>query len=465
MSTASTLVDKLWRSHVVADLGHDTALLHLDRIFLHDRTGGRMLQGVHARGDDVHSPELLFGTFDHVIDTTPGRTDVTVFPGGREFIGLYRDEAKRARIPLFEIDDNRQGIVHVVAPEQGIALPGLTFVCGDSHTSTVGGIGALAWGIGVSQGEHALATQTLRQRRPPDMRIRITGTPGPVTGAKDIALAMIGCFGANGGSGHALEFAGPTIEALDVAGRMTLCNMAVEFGAWTGIVAPDDTTFAFLEGRPYAPTGRDWLRALEQWRSLRTDESAGFAIEHSIDVDGLAPQVTWGTSPEHVIAVDATVPDVSTSIDISAAKALAYSGLTPGAPLAGVAIDAAFIGSCTNARIEDLRVAAALVKGRHVAAGIDARVVPGSTAVKRQAEREGLADVFRAAGFQWRESGCSLCVYNGGDSFGSATRTISTTNRNFENRQGPGVRTHLASPATVAASAITGRITDPRAFL
>jgi len=463
-----SLFDKLWDAHVVAHLGHGTDLLHIDRIFMHDRTGGRMLQGALANGRKLASPELVHGSFDHLIDTTPGRTDQTLFPGGAEFIRVYRDQARAAGVPLIEIGDPRQGIVHVVAPELGIALPGSSFVCGDSHTCTIGGIGALAWGIGVTQGEHALATQTLRQKRPGTTRLRCVGRLVPGVGAKDLALAIIGRFGAAGGCGHAIEFTGPVVAALDVPGRLTLCNLAVEFGAWTGLVAPDDTTFDFLRGRPYSPQGADWERAVAAWRALATDDGALFDRELSFDCSGLAPQVTWGTSPEHVIAVDGRVPDPAAIVEASARsaaeKALAYSGLAPGMAWDAVPIDAAFIGSCTNARLEDLRAAAAILAGRKVAPGVLALCVPGSTAVKRAAEAEGLDQVFRAAGFEWRESGCSLCFFNGGDSFGAARRVVTSTNRNFENRQGPGVRSHLASPATVAASAIAGNIADPRRY-
>jgi 3-isopropylmalate/(R)-2-methylmalate dehydratase large subunit len=463
---ARTIIEKIWDQHVVADLGHGSALLHLDRIFMHEKTGGRMLRGVREGGRQPARPELVFGTFDHVIDTKPGRDDTTLFPGGAEFIGLYRDEARRVHVPLIEIDDPRQGIVHVVSPELGIALPGTTFVCGDSHTSTVGAVGALAWGIGVTQGEHAIATQTLRQRWPGTMRVRFDGRPGPGVSAKDLALALIGSHGATGGRGRAIELTGPAIEALDMAGRMTLCNMAVEFDAWTAIIAPDDKTLAFLEGTEYAPAGAAWDQAVASWRRLPSDDDAHFDDELTLDAGAVAPQVTWGTSPEHVVAIDGVVPDPSSARDAAARaaaeRALAYSALTPGTAVETVPVDAAFIGSCTNSRLEDLRAAAAILRGRRVAEGVLAICVPGSTAVKRAAEAEGLDEVFREAGFEWRESGCSLCVYIQGDSFGTAQRVISTTNRNFENRQGAGVRSHLASPATVAASAVTGHITDPR---
>ncbi len=462
--TGRTIVDKIWDEHVVADDG-EQSLLYLDRIAIHERSGGRMLQGVLDAGRDVARPDLVLAVFDHIIDTFPGRGDLTLFPGGSEFIGVFRDYAARAGIEVIEITDERQGIAHVVAAEQGYALPGTTLVCGDSHTCTLGGLGVLAWGIGITQGEHALATQALRLPRPTVARARLEGTLGPAVTAKDMILALIGGYGAAGGRNAAVEFTGSAIEQLDAEARMTLCNLAVEFGAWTGIVAPDQVTFDYLRGRPMAPSGAVWQTAVEHWSGLRSDPDAEFAFEIELAVDALEPQVTWGTSPEHVIAVSGSVPDPSVFDEAgraSAQKALDYAGLKPGTPIAGVPIDAAFIGSCTNSRLSDLRIAAQLLRGHQVSAGVQAICVPGSTPVKRAAEAEGLHEVFLAAGFEWRESGCSLCFYNGGDSFGTATRVISSTNRNFENRQGPGVRTHLASPLTVAASAIAGVVADPR---
>jgi 3-isopropylmalate/(R)-2-methylmalate dehydratase large subunit len=469
MSVAAprTLADKIWQAHVVAELDARTSLLHVDRLFMHDRTGGRMLKGVRDAGRRIHSPGLVFGTFDHVVDTFEGRGDrAAKIKGGVEFIHAFKDEAARAGLPLIGLDDPSQGIVHVIAPELGVAVPGATIACGDSHTCTLGGMGALAWGIGVTDGEHVLSTQTMRQARRRNMRVRFDGRMGEGVSAKDLVLALIGRHGAAGGAGHVVEFAGPAVRALGVAGRLTLCNMAVEFGAWTGIVGPDETTFDYLFGRPFAPSGRDWEAAVAHWRGLASDNEAVFDTEYVLDASAIAPQVTWGTSPQHVVGVDGRVPDPAWTEDGSARasmeKALAYAGLTPGQPLDAVKIGAAFIGSCTNARIEDLRAAAAILQGRKVAPGVTALCVPGSTPVKRAAEAEGLDRIFRAAGFEWREAGCSLCFYGGGDSFGAARRVISSTNRNFEGRQGPGVRTHLASPATVAASAIAGHIADPR---
>ncbi len=428
-----------------------------------------MLQGLAEAGRKVFDPAMVLGTLDHIIDTNPGRTDATKFPGGAEFIAAFRDGARAAGIRVFDLDDPAQGIAHVIAPELGSAQPGLTMVCGDSHTCTLGGMGALAWGIGVTQGEHALATQCLPAGRPKQMRVRFDGALADGVTAKDMVLHLIRTHGARGGDGCALEYAGSAVEAMSCAGRMTLCNMAVEFGAWTGIVAPDETTIAYLAGRPYAPQRADWDAAVAWWRTLRSDGDARFDREIVINAAGLSPSVTWGTSSEQTVGVDEPVPAPGGFADAvaraSAEKALAYTGAEPGRPLAGLSIDAAFIGSCANSRIEDLRDAARVLAGRKVAAGVTAICVPGSTPVKRQAEAEGLDRIFKAAGFQWREAGCSLCFYNGGDSFGSARRVISSTNRNFENRQGPGVRTHLASPLTVAASAVAGAIADPRALL
>jgi 3-isopropylmalate/(R)-2-methylmalate dehydratase large subunit len=462
----ATIIEKIWNLHAVAELGDDTSLLNIDRLVMHERTGGRMLEGVRGAGRKVFDPKMVVGTYDHIIDTTPGRGERTLFPGGQEFIKTYRDNAAAADIELFEIGDPRQGIVHVMAPELGIAAPGMTLVCADSHTPTVGGIGALAWGIGVTQGEHVLSTQCLAIKRPRRMRVVFDGTLGPLVTAKDIILWLIGRYGASGGKGFVIELAGSVIRSFSVAERMTICNMAVEFGAWTAIVAPDDVTIAYMAQRPYRPQGAHWDMAVAHWRSLRSDDGAVFDAEIVVDCSEIEPQVTWGTSSEHVMSVSGQVPDPESqpapSKRASMEQALSYIELRPGARLQGLPIEAAFIGSCTNSRIEDLRMAASLLRGRKVAAGVTAICVPGSTSVKAQAEAEGLDSIFRDAGFEWRESGCSLCFYAGGDSFGTAKRVITSTNRNFENRQGPGVRSHLASPVTVAASAVAGTICDPR---
>jgi 3-isopropylmalate/(R)-2-methylmalate dehydratase large subunit len=468
MSNAAprTVIAKIWDEHVVAELRGGESLLHLDRIFLHERTGPALLAGLEAAGRRPAHPGLVLGIMDHAVETLPGRLERSRGPGANAFVAGFRERTGAAGIRLVDLDDPRQGIVHVVSPEQGLALPGFTVVCPDSHTGTVGGIGALAWGIGSTEGEHAVATQTLVRRRPKAMRVELRGRLPAGASAKDMALALIGRFGAAGGDGHAFEFAGEAVRALAVEGRLTLCNMAVEFGAWTGLVAPDDAAIAWVAGRPSAPGGELLERAAAHWRGLVSDGDASWDARLELDVSALAPQVTWGTSPEHAIAIDGRVPDPSRAAGSARAaleRALEYMALRPGDAIAGTPIEAAFIGSCTNSRLPDLREAARVLAGRKVAPGVKAIVVPGSSTVKREAEAEGIDRVFREAGFEWRESGCSLCFFAGIDSFGAARRVITSTNRNFEGRQGPGVRSHLASPATVAASAVAGCIADPRA--
>jgi 3-isopropylmalate/(R)-2-methylmalate dehydratase large subunit len=465
---ARTIIDKIWDDHLVADLGDGTHLLYVDRVFLHERTGSVALKELAAAHRRVRNPEQVFCTMDHIVDTTPGRTDVTRMPGGTEFITETREAARAAGINLFDLGDDRQGIVHVVSPEQGIALPGVTLVCPDSHTCTLGGIGALAWGIGSTEAEHALATKTLVVRKPKSLRVRFEGRLSPGVTAKDMILRLIGEHGASGGVGHAIEFAGEAVRDLAVEARLTLCNMGVEFGAWTVIVAPDDKVIEYVRGRPFAPQDHVLAQASAYWQTLFSDADARFDAEIVIDCSDLAPQATWGTSPQHEAGIDGRVPDPAAEPDPnrrqSMQRALEYMALQPGTRLADIPIQAAFIGSCTNSRISDLRAAAAILRGRKVAPGIKAICVPGSTQVKLAAEREGLDRVFREAGFEWRESGCSMCFFAGGESFGHEERVVSSTNRNFENRQGPRTRTHLASPATVAASAITGRLADARRF-
>ncbi|GAB4480040.1 MAG: 3-isopropylmalate dehydratase large subunit [Erythrobacter tepidarius] len=450
-----TLFAKIWDAHRIADTAGGTQLIAIDRVFLHERTGSAALRRMAETGREVLDPARVFAVMDHIVDTRPGRADGTLMPGGEGFITQTRAATLAAGITLFDVNDRDQGIIHVISPEQGIVLPGLTLVAPDSHTCTQGAFGALAWGIGSSEAEHAMVTGTLRMERPMTMRVTFTGTLAPGVTAKDMALALIAEHGAGGGAGHAVEFAGEAVGALDMEGRMTLCNMATEFSAMTGIIAPDAKTFAYLANRPYAPTRFDD----PFWATLRSDDDARFDREIVIDSAALAPMVSWGTSPEHTIPVNAIVPQ-------GPERAHAYIGLAPGAPIEGTPVDAAFIGSCTNSRITDLRRAAALLKGRRIAPGIrKALVVPGSLAVKRQAEAEGLDKIFVAAGFEWRMSGCSLCFYAGGEGFPEGSRVISSTNRNFEGRQGPGIRTHIASPETVAASAIAGAIADPRKVL
>ena len=463
-----SIIDRIWNEHEVANLGDGTSLIWIDRIFLHERTGSVALKELEAAGRRVRNPEQVFCTMDHIVDTLPGRNDHTRMPGGTEFITQTRAAARSAGINLFDLGDARQGIVHVVSPEQGSALPGSTLVCPDSHTCTLGGIGAMAWGIGSTEAEHALATRTLVVRRPKSMRVRFEGSLATGVTAKDMILRLIGEYTASGGVGHVIEFAGAAVRSLEVEARLTLCNMAVEFGAWTGIIAPDDKVFEYVRGRPFAPQGEQLDAAIQHWRGLASDADAVFDRDITIDCSRLGPQITWGTSPQQETGIDGVVPDPAGESDPnrrqSMQRALEYMGLAPGTPIAGLPIGAAFIGSCTNSRISDLRAAAAILAGRKVAAGVRAICVPGSSQVKLAAEREGLDRVFRDAGFEWRESGCSMCFNAGGESFGEQQRVVSSTNRNFENRQGPRTRTHLASPVTVAASAITGRLTDARAL-
>jgi 3-isopropylmalate/(R)-2-methylmalate dehydratase large subunit len=462
---ARSLLEKIWQTHVVAS-SSGPAWIAVDRIFLHERTGAIALEGLQQRGRRVHGPERVFCTIDHIVDTLPGRTDDTLVPGGRQFITRTRAAAHAAGIRLFDVTDRDQGIVHVISPELGLALPGLTIVCPDSHTCTQGAVGAFAWGIGSTEAEHALATGTLRLRKPPTLRVRFEGRLGAWVGAKDMSLRLLSLRGAAGGRGKAVEFAGSAVRALDMEARFTLCNMATEFSAVTAMISPDDTTFNYVEGRDFSPRGAVWDRALANWRRLASDEAAAFDEEVTIDVDDLAPMITWGTSPQHAVAVTGTVPEVEQSGTTSEAhaRALQYMDLQPGQSLTSVGIDAAFIGSCTNGRLSDLRSAARVLAGRKIAAGVRALCVPGSSRVKREAEAEGLDRIFQAAGFEWRESGCSLCFYAGGEDLGLGRRVVSSTNRNFEGRQGPGTRTHIASPATVAASAVRGCLTDVRSL-
>lgn len=456
LSEPLTLSDRIWQSHVVAPLDGGADLLAIDRIFLHERTGAAALNALAAAGRRVIDPARVFAVTDHIVDTRPGRTDQTLMPGGQAFIAETRAATQAAGIRLFDVNDPDQGIIHVISPELGIVLPGSTLIAPDSHTCTQGAFGALAWGIGSSEAEHAMATGTLRLKKSGTMRVTFSGRLPPMVTPKDMALALIARHGAGGGAAHVVEFSGPAVRELDMEGRMTLCNMATEFSAMAGMIAPDEKTFAWLKGRRYAPSGPAWDAALAHWRSLASDVDARFDREIEIDAAGLAPMVSWGTSPEHTVAIDGSVPADAPQ------RVLDYIGLEAGAQLKGTAIDAAFIGSCTNSRLSDLRHAASLLAGRRIASGIRAICVPGSSQVKREAEAEGLDRIFMAAGFEWRESGCSMCFYAGGESFAAGARVVSTTNRNFESRQGPNVKTHIASPATVAASALAGCLADPR---
>jgi len=467
VSSTRTLFDKLWAEHLVRDLGGGVGLLAIDRVFLHERTGSIALQSLRQSGRTVADPARVFCTMDHIVDTLPGRSDDTLMPSGRAFIVKTREAARAAGIRVFDVRDADQGIVHVISPELGIVLPGATVVCPDSHTCTQGAMGALAWGIGSTEAEHALATGTLRVARPKTLRVTFEGGLPPGVTAKDLSLALIRRHGSAGGNGYAVEYAGATVRDLDVEARLTLCNMATEFSAMTGMIAPDDRTFAYLQGRRYAPSGAAWGSAVAYWRGLATDAGAAFDREIVVATDDLAPMVTWGTSPQHAVCITDCVPQLADSGASPEAweRALAYMGLRPGMEMESLEIGAAFIGSCTNSRLSDLRRAAAVLRGRQVAPGVRAICVPGSMSVKRAAEAEGLDRVFREAGFEWRESGCSMCFYAGGESFGPRERVVSSTNRNFESRQGPETRTHIASPETVAASAVAGRLADVRRLL
>lgn len=464
-----SLFEKLWQQHCIQTLDDGASLIQIDRVFLHERTGGVALQSLAEAGHTVRNPQLAFATLDHIVDTFPNRSDQTLMPGGEAFIRITREQTQRTGITLFDMHDSRQGIVHVVSPELGIVLPGTTVVCPDSHTCTQGALGALAWGIGSSEAEHALATQTLRVVKPRSMRVHFDGILPPGVGAKDMILALIARDTASGARGAVVEFSGSAVAALSVEARMTLCNMAVEFSAFTGIIAPDEATLEYLRGRPYAPDGAVWEQACTAWRQLRSDPNAKFDVETRLDVSNLRPMLTWGTSPQHALSVEEKVPDPLHAPDDATRqamhKALNYMGLQPGQNLLGLPIDAAFIGSCTNSRLSDLRAAAAVLRGCRVASGVKAICVPGSKQVKAAAESEGLHQIFIEAGFEWREPGCSMCFFAGGESFGQQQRVISTTNRNFESRQGPLTRTHLSSPTTVAASAIAGCLADPRPLL
>ncbi len=463
--TPRTLFDKVWDDHVIADLGDGFSLLHVDRHLLHDGAGP-CLARVVERGYRVARPDLTFATADHVISTAPGRPATNA--SRTRALEALRSGTADAGIALFDTQSGRQGIVHVIGPELGLTFPGALVVCADSHTCTHGALGAIGFGIGSSEAEHVLATQTVIQRRPPTMRITYTGRLPRTASAKDIILATVGQIGAAGGSGFAIEYAGEAITMLSVEERLTLCNLSIELGAKFGMVAPDQTTFCYLRGRPFAPEGLAWDKATANWRQLASDPDASFAREVRIAVDDLAPQMTFGTSPEHVIDIGDIIPDPRDIADPAkrdaVEAALNYMGLQGGAPIAGTTIDWVFIGSCTNARLSDLRIAAALARGRHIAPNVTAWVVPGSQSVKQAAEAEGLDIIFKQAGFDWREPGCSMCLAANGETVPAGARCVSTSNRNFVGRQGVGARTHLASPASAAAAAIAGYIVDHRAM-
>ena len=452
----TTMFDRIWDQHVVDDLGNGVFLLHVDRHLMHDLSGQRGQLELKKRGLRMRNPGLTLGSMDHVVSTVPGAKGGNA-PWADKLINVFRTESREAGVRLYDIGEDGQGIVHVIGPETGFTLPGATLLCGDSHTCTHGALGALAWGIGTSELIHILATQTIVQQRPKTMRATFKGKPARGVTAKDLILALIGKIGTAGGVGYAVEYAGEAIRGLEMEGRMTVCNLSIEMGAKTGMVAPDQKTYDYLKGRRHAPRDALWDQALAHWKTLPSDADATFDKEHTLDCSSLAPQITWGTSPEDVIGVDGKIPG-------NKPEALVYMGLTEGRPIAGTKVDRVFIGSCTNSRLPDLRAAAEIVRGRKAAKHVKAWVVPGSWRIKQDAEAEGLHQVFLDAGFEWREAGCSMCVGVNGEVVEPQARCVSTSNRNFVGRQGPGARTHLASPAMAAAAAITGEITDIRTF-
>ena len=461
-SSPQTLFDKIWDAHRAGVRGDGREIIYMDRNVVHDLHGSHAYAKLEQTQRTVRRPDLTFGVLDHSPATTPGRTDATN-PKSLQFAQGMRAGSERYGFRLFDVGDPEQGIAHVIAPELGLVLPGSTYACPDSHACTVGGLGALAFACGTSELEHVLATQTVAMQKPKQMRIWLDGTLRAGVTAKDVILHLIGLIGVAGGRGFMVEYAGDVARALSVEARFTLCNMTIEFGARTGIVAPDAKTVAYVDGRLLAPQGAERDAALAAWRELSSDPGAVFDKELHVDCTALAPQVTWGTDQSQVVGIDGVVPDPAAAGPERAPaieRALAYMGLTPGTPVAGLVVDRVFIGSCTNARVEDLEIAAAVVRGRQVAARVRAIVVPGSSGVKREAEKRGLDRVFLEAGFEWHESGCSMCAGANGDLAKPGERSVATSNRNFENRQGPGVRTHLVSPAMAAAAAIAGRIVD-----
>ena len=462
-----TLFDKVWNAHVVERLTDGTCVLYIDRHLVHEVTSPQAFEGLRAAGRRVRRPDATIAVTDHNVPTSDRRLAIEE-PESRLQIETLERNVAEFGVPYFPLLDARQGIVHIVGPEQGISLPGMTIVCGDSHTSTHGALGALAFGIGTSEVEHVLATQTLLQRPAKNMLVRVDGVlPRGVTG-KDLVLAIIGRIGTAGGTGHVIEYAGEAIRALDMAGRLTVCNMSIEAGARAGMIAPDDVTFDYVRGRPFAPSGEAFDHAVAYWRSLASDEDAVYDKVVVMDAAAVQPMVSWGTSPEAVLPIGGFVPDPAGVADeakrADMVRMLDYMALAPGQALAGLPVDVVFIGSCTNGRIEDIREAARVVAGRRVAGGVRAMVVPGSGLVKRAAEAEGLDRVLMAAGFEWREPGCSMCLGMNPDKLVAGQRCASTSNRNFEGRQGPGGRTHLLSPAMAAAAAVAGCLTDVRDF-
>ncbi|GIW18517.1 MAG: 3-isopropylmalate dehydratase large subunit [Tepidiforma sp.] len=465
MSTPKTIIQKIWEQHVVASEPGKPDLLFIDLHLVHEVTSPQAFEGLRLAGRRVRHPELTLATVDHNVPTID-RDKPWSDPLSVQQVEALRKNCEEFGIPLFGVGDIRQGIVHVIGPEQGLTQPGMTIVCGDSHTSTHGAFGALAFGIGTSEVEHVLATQTLPQAKPKTMSVEVTGELHPGVTAKDVILGIIGKIGVSGGVGHVIEYRGEVIRKLSMEGRMTICNMSIEGGARAGLIAPDDTTFAYMEGRRFAPKGADWERALDYWRSLPTDEGAEFDTYVTLDGSEIVPTVTWGTTPAQSVPVTGRVPDPSEAPTPQARelaeRALHYMGLEPGTPIQEIRLDRVFIGSCTNSRIEDLRAAAEVVRGRKVAPHVRAMVVPGSGLVKHQAEEEGLDRIFKEAGFEWREAGCSMCLGMNPDILMPGERCASTSNRNFEGRQGRGGRTHLVSPQMAAAAAIAGHFVDIR---
>jgi 3-isopropylmalate/(R)-2-methylmalate dehydratase large subunit len=467
-TAALTMFEKIWRRHSIVERPDGQTLLYVDRHLIHDGYAPAF-EFLDARGLKPRAPGRIFATPDHYVPTDSRKVETIADPERRNMVESLRRDTRRAGIAMFDLDDRRQGIVHVVGPEQGISQPGMILVCADSHTSTHGALGALAFGLGMTEANHILATQTLWQRKPKTMRITIDGKLAEGVCAKDVILAVIGRIGAGGATGHVIEYAGSAISGLSIEGRLTVCNMSIEAGARAGMIAPDETTYAYLKGRPEAPAGADWDAAVARWRRLPTDPDAVFDREAAFDASVIAPMVTWGTSPQDVASIEGRVPDPGEAPDAerrdSVTRALAYMDLKPGARLDEIRIDRVFIGSCTNGRIEDLRSAAAVVAGRTVQPHVQAWVVPGSGLVKQQAEAEGLDLIFKRAGFQWREAGCSMCLGTNGEVVAPGERCASTSNRNFVGRQGRGARTHLMSPAMAAAAAVIGHIADVRQLL
>jgi 3-isopropylmalate/(R)-2-methylmalate dehydratase large subunit len=462
-----TLFDKIWDAHVVERMQDGTCILYIDRHLVHEVTSPQAFEGLRAAGRRVRRTDATIAVTDHNVPTSD-RSEPIAEPESRLQVETLEANVAEFGVPYIPLRDARQGIVHIVGPELGLSLPGMTIVCGDSHTSTHGALGALAFGIGTSEVEHVLATQTLAQKPARNMLVQVDGTLAHGVTAKDLVLAIIGRIGTAGGTGHVIEYAGEAIRALDMAGRLTVCNMSIEAGARAGLIAPDEVTFAYVKGKPYAPQGEAFEQAVAHWRSLVSDPGAQYDRTVTMNAADIAPMVTWGTSPEAVLPITGRVPDPLDTADdarrTELQRMLDYMALTPGQRLEDVAIDVVFIGSCTNSRIEDIRAAAKVANGRHVADGVRALVVPGSGLVKRQAESEGLDRILRDAGFEWREPGCSMCLGMNPDRLTPGQRCASTSNRNFEGRQGPGGRTHLLSPAMAAAAAVTGHLTDVRGF-